>query len=73
MLDRVAEDGAIAPGTLAAVKGHADVHDLIARLANAREALYYSLPTFSHFGAGWTARVDQAKQLALRMAGAPEA
>ena len=67
-----AEDGAIGPETLRAVEGHHDPSDLISKLANAREAYYQSLPTFSHFGAGWTARVNRVKQLALRMTGAPQ-
>jgi lysozyme family protein len=66
-----AEDGAIGPETLTAMGGHHD-SDLISKLANAREAYYQSLSTFSHFGAGWTARVNRVKQLALRMAGAPQ-
>jgi lysozyme family protein len=67
-----AEDGAIGPETLTSVGGHHDLSDLISKLANAREAFYQSLPTFSHFGAGWTARVNRLKQLALRMAEAPQ-
>jgi lysozyme family protein len=66
-----AEDGAIGPETLGAV-GHHDPSDLISTLANTREAYYRSLPTFSHFGAGWTARVNRVRELALRMAGAPQ-
>jgi len=67
-----AEDGAIGPETLRAVGGHHNDPDLISKLADRREAYYHSLPTFSHFGTGWTARVNRVKQLALQMAGAPQ-
>jgi lysozyme family protein len=66
----VAQDGAIGPATLGAVARHQGTSDLIAGLAEARETFYQSLPTFSHFGAGWAARVNRAKQHALQMAGA---
>jgi lysozyme family protein len=66
------EDGAIGPATLGAVAGYQDRSDLISKLANAREAYYRTLSTFSHFGTGWTARVNRVKQLALGMAGASQ-
>jgi lysozyme family protein len=66
----VAQDGAIGPATLDAVGRQQDTADLISKLAAAREAYYRSLPTFPHFGTGWTARVNRVKQLALQMAGA---
>jgi lysozyme family protein len=64
-----AEDGAIGPNTLTAMQ-HDDSSGLISQLANARESFYRSLPTFSHFGSGWTARVNRVKELAQQMASA---
>jgi lysozyme family protein len=60
------QDGAIGPKTLEAVQTYAST-ELISELAEAREAFYEGLPTFSHFGKGWTARVNRAKQRALEM------
>lgn len=65
-----AEDGAIGSETLGAMQSH-HAPDLISNLAEEREAYYHSLSTFSHFGAGWTARVNRVKELALQMAGTP--
>jgi lysozyme family protein len=67
-----AEDGAIGPQTLAALRGQHDPSDLVSQLADAREAYYQSLSTFSHFGAGWTARVNRVKQLAQQMVQMPQ-
>jgi lysozyme family protein len=61
------QDGAIGPNTLAAVQTCAST-ELISKLAEAREAFYQGLATFSHFGKGWTARVNRAKQRAVEMA-----
>ncbi len=66
-----AEDGAIGPNTLGAMQHH-DPSDLILKLVAAREAFYHGLPTFSHFGAGWTARVNRVMQLAQHLAGASQ-
>jgi lysozyme family protein len=66
------QDGSIGPITLqAALKGNAVA--TIEVIASSRLAFYRSLPTFGHFGAGWTARVSRAKALALRLAGGGEA
>jgi lysozyme family protein len=62
----VGQDGAIGPNTLAAV-GACTPTELISKLADERQAFYQSLATFSHFGNGWTARVNRAKQRALEM------
>jgi lysozyme family protein len=64
----VNQDGAIGPKSLEALKTCAS-SELISKLAYARRAFYEGLPTFSHFGKGWTARVDRAKQRALEMVG----
>ena len=62
----VAIDGSIGPLTLAsatACPAATTIGDLAAR----RIAFYQSLPTFDHFGAGWTSRVKQAQTHALQM------
>lgn len=63
----VTADGVAGQGTHAAV-ARADPRQLITACANARDAYYRSLPTFSHFGKGWLARVDRVKAKALSMA-----
>jgi lysozyme family protein len=63
---RTAVDGAIGPRTLAAAHAR-PAAALIAALAAARLAFYQGLPTFSHFGHGWTDRVQQAQSHALQM------
>ncbi len=61
------QDGSIGPITVkAAVDGSASA--TIEAIASSRLAFYRSLPTFGHFGAGWTARVSRAKTLALQLA-----
>ena len=65
-------DGSIGPLTVAAANAK-PAADLIAALAAARLAFYQSLPTFNHFGHGWTARVQQAQAQAVQMAGAAPA
>lgn len=52
----VAEDGAIGPATLAAVKARTPLA-LITAIAASREAFYRSLSTFPTFGKGWMARL----------------
>jgi lysozyme family protein len=59
-------DGSIGPQTLAALTGKSP-QDIVGGLADARIAFYQSLPTFDHFGHGWTARVNNAKAHALQM------
>jgi lysozyme family protein len=65
----VATDGSIGPLTLAAAdrKPTAGVIDDLARI---RLAFYQGLPTYYHFGVGWTARVAKAQGHARQMAGA---
>ena len=60
------QDGAIGPKTLEAVETCAST-ELISKLADARVVFYQSLPTFSHFGKGWAARVNRARQRALEI------
>jgi lysozyme family protein len=60
------QDGHIGPATLAAVAGHAG---LIDAYQNAREAFYRGLPTFAHFGNGWTARTERIRARAKGLAG----
>lgn len=65
----VTADGAIGPGTLAAV--HAmPVGALIDALATLRSAYYESLPTFDRFGRGWLNRVAATTATAHQMANA---
>lgn len=61
-----APDGAIGPGTLAAVARH-DAKDLVIKFQDALRAFYQSLPTFSTFGKGWFRRASlvQAEAMAL--------
>ena len=62
----VAVDGQIGPLTVAAANAvRAD--DLVNALAAARQAFYQNLPTFSHFGHGWTDRVRKARAAALAL------
>jgi lysozyme family protein len=66
------QDGAIGPDTLGAARTDSSA-GLVAKLADARVAFYQDLPTFSHFGKGWIARVTRAKQRALEMVSAAKA
>lgn len=66
----VAVDGQIGPVTVAAANAvRAD--DLVNALADARQNFYQNLPTFSHFGRGWTARVVAARAAALALVTVP--
>jgi lysozyme family protein len=60
-------DGAIGPGTLAAV-AKVDHADLVMKICSLREAFLKSLPTFDHFGKGWMIRVAQVEAKATSMA-----
>jgi lysozyme family protein len=62
----VAVDGSIGPQTINATDAMAPA-DVISGLADARLQFYRGLPTFARFGAGWTARVNDAKAHALGM------
>ena len=63
----VPEDGLMGPVTLAGV-AIADPQDLIARYSELRLDFYRDLPTWRHFGAGWSRRVHRARRAALAMA-----
>lgn len=52
----IAQDGKIGPVTIAAIKA-ANVHALIVELCARRQAFLEGLPTFDHFGDGWSRRV----------------
>ncbi len=67
----VPEDGLMGPVTLAGV-AIADPQDLIARYSELRLDFYRDLPTWRHFGAGWSRRVHRARRAALAMARAWE-
>ena len=63
----VPEDGLMGPVTLAGV-AIADPQDLIARFSELRLDFYRDLPTWRHFGAGWSRRVHRTRRAALAMA-----
>ena len=63
----VATDGIVGPVTIAAVRGSGQLA-LAARYADIRRATYRRLRTFSRFGRGWLARVDQTLKAAKTMA-----
>ncbi|MBP6734220.1 MAG: hypothetical protein KA142_05935, partial [Chromatiaceae bacterium] len=65
------EDGVMGPVTLAGV-AIADRDDLIARYTELRLDFYRDLPTWRHFGAGWSRRVQRARRAALALAHATE-
>jgi lysozyme family protein len=58
------QDGLIGPITLASANKAGPI-SLINNLASIRLRFYQSLPTFIHFGNGWTSRVSQAQTVAL--------
>ncbi len=63
----VPEDGLMGPVTLAGIAS-ADPQDLIARFSELRLDFYRDLPTWRHFGAGWSRRVHRTRRAALAMA-----
>ena len=64
----VTADGAIGPGTLAAIKA-ADPKALVEKFSEMKENFYKSLPTFGTFGTGWLRRVAEVKTIADTMIG----
>jgi lysozyme family protein len=62
----VPADGDIGVHTLAAVKNF-NAKDLVNRYSTKRLEYLQTLPTFSHFGNGWTNRVNSVHQLATAM------
>ena len=67
----VAADGAIGNNTLAAIAQfkNQSLIDLINGYCDSRQAFLASLPTFSTFGRGWTARVERLRSEAVNLAG----
>jgi len=62
----VAEDGQIGPMTIAAV-GAKPASGLIGMVCDLRLAFLRQLPTFGHFGTGWTRRVEEVRARAKGM------
>jgi len=63
-------DGAIGPGTLGKVNAYVEEHgveETIKKYQEARQGYYESLSTFETFGRGWTRRVTETTELALKM------
>lgn len=62
----VTADGAIGPGTLAAIEA-ADGEELLKKFSEAKESFYRGLPTFSTYGKGWLKRVADVQAVAITM------
>ena len=62
----VAQDGAIGPRTLEAVKEF-DPEDLVEQITKDRIEFYKSLNTYSTFGRGWLRRAKETRDFALEM------
>jgi len=63
-------DGGIGPNTLKCVNEYVDENGLeetIKAYQEARQAYYEKLSTFETFGRGWTRRVEETTELALKM------
>ena len=63
-------DGGIGPNTLRALANYIDsegVETAINKFQEARQSYYESLSTFETFGRGWTRRVDETTEAALKM------
>lgn len=63
----VRADGVIGEATLAAARA-APVGTIIDGVCDRRLAMLRTLKTFRHFGAGWTRRVSEVRELSRRMA-----
>ncbi len=64
----VPQDGVIGPQTLAAIGRAPGVATIIMDLCDARMMFLRGLPTFGTFGKGWTRRVNEIEEAALRVA-----
>lgn len=62
----VTADGAIGPGTLAAIEA-ADGEELLKKFSEAKESFYRSLPTFDTYGKGWLKRIADVQTVAVTM------
>ena len=63
-------DGGIGPMTLKAVDEYVERNGLentIKRYQGGRQAYYESLSTFATFGRGWTRRVEETTQMAMKL------
>ena len=63
-------DGGIGPNTLRALDSYVDANSVehaIRDYQNRRQGYYESLSTFETFGRGWTRRVTETTELALKM------
>ena len=63
-------DGGIGPNTLRALDEYVTLHGLnetIENYQNNRQRYYEKLKTFETFGRGWTRRVDETTETALKM------
>lgn len=63
-------DGGIGPNTLKAVESYVEkmgLQEAITEYQSRRQDYYESLSTFSTFGKGWTRRVRETTELALKM------
>jgi lysozyme family protein len=63
-------DGAIGPRTLAAAQAQ-NPETLIATFQRNRQHFIEALPTFATFGKGWTRRVNETGDIALKIAKSP--
>ena len=63
----VTADGGFGPATMGAVNKFQDTKKLIEDYSNERLEFLMSLPTFDTFGRGWSRRVKEVKDEALRM------
>ena len=64
------QDGAIGPGTLGKVAEyleHNSVQTAIVEYQHRRQGYYEALKTFGTFGRGWTRRVSETTDLAIKM------
>ena len=69
MIDTTA-DGGIGPNTLSKLADYIDengIEDTIKNFQAERQKYYESLSTFDTFGKGWTRRVDETTEAALKM------
>lgn len=60
-------DGVIGPKTLAAIRAQ-NAGELINRYQKDRQHFLEALPTFDTFGKGWTRRVNETREEALKLA-----
>jgi lysozyme family protein len=68
----VAQDGALGPVTLAAVRA-SDAKTIVTRLCDERLRFLRALKTWGVFGKGWARRVAEVRAAALAMVAAPPA